>query len=559
MTMKGPYTGVSLFDISTLFLRPAHAAQLPDGAPNHSRRTVQLSLELAAAAYTMDPDIWSQAGWRDFSMLVNSSLMTGAALNASGTPLNDLTRATLQTLARFKMSALNPIGQFLGLRQSDEETATLKAIVMLKPQMGLMTVGIGFMGTGKQVGDWTANLRMEAQDGIHEGFRQLTDEFDRQLSQIVFPYAAGVLDRSSLSLRDIIDMMKEPGCRFRLWVCGHSQGGAVMQVFIDQLLREGVRPEYLCGFGFASPSVAHPGRPLPAEGYPITHIFNSDDLVPHLGAWQHLGECLVFAPEAEDRRRMYGPAAEEPCFQKMQRLLRRAETAPEGLMTGLAILRVLREQSEGTLQRAMGEAGPLTELFSAGEGSLLKLLDSVYARLEHGYIAVSGEEQVPQAELEVLARVWGALLTEYGITAWVRGLKNACLLPHRLYRDADDIVPSYRYIANEGVARLQRRPAFEPRLTALRGGQAAPRAAVRTVYPSWSAGRVFRKAVVTRPVLPEVDEPDAAEPADEPAAVTKIPSAPQPVRMAEKVASHVSRYTSAFHGLSALRARKKGK
>ena len=294
MAAQGPFTGVSLSDISALFLRPSSDGGRSEGAPNHSKQALQQSFELAAAAYTMDPDCWIQAGWRDFSMLVNRSLITGAALNSAGTPLNDLTRTTLQTLARLKMSALNPIEQVMSLRQPGDETNSLKAIVMLKPYAGLMTVAISFMGTGRQLGDWTANLRMNPQDGLHEGFLQLTQEFTERLTQIEFPYAAFRMNRSSLNLAGIIDTLKQPGSLFRLWVCGHSQGAAVMQIFIDWLLGEGVRTEYLSGIGFASPSVAHPGRPLPAGGYPITHVINEDDLVPRVGAWRHLGVFDIY-------------------------------------------------------------------------------------------------------------------------------------------------------------------------------------------------------------------------------------------------------------------------
>ena len=559
MNIKGPMTGVSLFDISTLFLRPGYNVGAYDGAPNHSRRTVQLSYELATAAYTMDPDIWGQAGWRDFSMLVNRSLMTGPMLNSVGSPLNDLTRATLQKLARLKMSALNPVEQFLSLRQAEDETNILKAIVMLKPQAGLMTVAIGFMGTGKQLGDWTPNLRMDAENGLHEGFLQLTEEFDERLTQIVFPYAAGKLNQSSLTLAEIIETLKRPGSPFRLWVCGHSQGAAVMQIFIDQLLRQGVRPEYLCGYGFASPSVAHPGFPRPAGGYPITHIINEDDLVPRVGAWKHLGECLVFTPGDDDRRRMYGAAAEEPCFVEASRLLRRANTAPEALLNAIAILRVMRQQSEMTLRRVLGESEqrPFSELLSSGEDSMLKLLDNLTARLEHGYLAVSGEEALPEPALDALMRAWSALLRQYGISAWVRSVKNACLLPHRLYKASADETPSYRYIVTEGIGRYKRRTAYAARLTALSGGTAAPRGAARTVYPSWSSARTFRKAPVRTPAAPEL--PHAPAPAEEETAPAPnpVPAAPNPVRAAERALSHVSRYASVFRQLSASRARKK--
>ncbi len=560
MDVKGPLTGVLLSDISGLFRRSPRAPGVYDGAPNHSRQSVQLSYELAAASYTMDPDVWIQAGWRDFSMMVNRSLMTGEMLNSAGTPLNDLTRATLQTLAKIKMSALNPVEQYLSLRQPDDETNSLKAIVMLKPHAGLMTVGISFMGTGKQIGDWTANLRMDPQDGLHEGFLQLTQEFTERLTQIVFPYGAFRMNRSSLTLAEIIETLKRPGSLFRLWVSGHSQGAAVMQIFIDQLLRGGVLPEYLCGFGFASPSVAYPGRPLPAGGYPITHIVNQDDLVPRVGAWLHLGEYLVFTPEEADRSRMYGSLYGTPCFEEACRLLRRAATAPEALLNGIAIMRVMHQQSEQSLRRMLGETGqnPLGDWLSNKEETLLKTVDSIAARLERGYMAVSGEPFVPQMALLPLAKAWNALLRQYGMSQWIISIRDACLLPHRLYKQSGSETPAYRYIVTEGCGRLKRRSVSAAGLTAVSGGTALPRTGVRTVYPSWSSGRTFRKAAISPFAAPEIPAP-AATADTAPFAAPLAPSAPRPVRAAQKAISSVSRYASAFRLLSASRARKRGK
>ncbi len=550
MSTKGPLTGALLSDISTLYLRPARITGAYDGAPNRARRTVQLSYELAAAAYTMDPDIWIQAGWRDFSMLVNNTLITGEMLNSAGNPLNDLTRATLQTLARIKMSALNPVEQVLSLKQPEDETNSLKAIVMLKPQAGIMTVAIGFMGTGKQLGDWTANLRMEPVDGLHAGFLQLTQEFTERLSQIRFPYGAFRLNRDVLSLADILETLKRPGSLFRLWVSGHSQGAAVTQIFIDRLLREGVLPQYLCGYGFASPTVAHPDRPLPAGGYPITNILNGDDLVPRMGAWRHLGECLVFMPEEADRLKMYGPAARDPCIVEAHRLLQQAQTAPETLLHGIAILHVMHQQSEVSLRRILGEneQKPLGDWLSSKEETVLKRVDNLRTRLEHGYIAVSGESCVPPAALQTLTEAWSALLEQYGMSQWIVSIKNACLMPHRLYRASGSETPAYRYIVTEGYERLTRESA----------GAALPRAQSHTVCSPRSSGRVFtRTETRPAPALEILDQAPAAE--TSPFAAPLAPSAPRPIRAAQNALSRVSRYASNLRRRSASRAGKREK
>ena len=553
MTGNGPWTGIGLSDVRPLFRYCPGDAADTDGGLNRACSTIKMSYELAVAAYTMEPECWAQAGWQDFSMLVNRSLMTGAMLNGAASPINGLTRATLQKIARMKMSGLNPIGQYLGLHQPGDETASLKAIVMLKPQDGLMTVGIGFMGTGKQLGDWMPNLRMAPADSMHAGFVQLAEEFEGFLDQIVFPCTAGILDRPALTLHDIIDDLKRPGSAFRLWICGHSQGGAVMQAFIDRLLQGGVRREYICGYGFASPSVAHPDKPLPAEGYPIMHIFNADDIVPHMGAWRHLGECLLFMPGEADRKQMYGPAAEDPCTRSAMRLLQETRTAPDALMHGMAILRVLRRQSEGTLRGVFGEVeNPVTELLSAGEGSILRLLDSLSDQLGRGYLAISGEPFISQVELVTLSQRWEALLRQYGVAVWVRAVMNAGMLPHRFYRNVPGGTAAYLYIVREGLPRLRRASAFIPRLNPL-GIRASSLHAARPVYPGLSGGRVYR---CTKPRIPdspisEKTMPDAPE--KEPA------SAPQTGPKRLKKPHRAAGYAAALRLLSASKVRRRGK
>ena len=552
MIAQGAWTGVSLADAMGLFRRTAAQLQDYSGAPNRTTQTVQMSYELAAAAYTMDPERWSQGGWRDFSMLVNRSLMTGPALNAGSSPLNDLTRATLQTLAKLKMSGLNPVGQVLGFRnQPPEETASLKAIVMMKPQGGLMIVAIGFMGTGKQLGDWLPNMRMNNVDGLHEGFLQLTQEFNGFLDQILFPAAAEGLGRPSLTLREIIEDMKQPHSRFRLWMSGHSQGSAVVQVLTDQLLREGVRPEFLCGYGFASPMVAYPGRPLPAHGYPITHVQNADDVVPRVGAWLHLGECLMFSPTEMDRLQMFGPAAAEPCTREAQCLLAQAHTAPEMMIQGLAILKVMREQSELTLRRVLndGDLKILPDwLNSVGEGSVLRVLDSISDSLREGCAAVLGHP-VEDGEIASRAAAWEALLRRYGALAWSRGLRAASMLPHRLYRSSPGVTAAYRHIVTVGASRLRVQPGFAPRLNGLEARPGGARPQARTVYPSWSAAHTFQ-----RPLRPAQTPPDVT-----PTLTLPGEQDAPTVRKAPPGVQRLSRYASQFRWLTAARNNRHGK
>ena len=93
MYVKGPWTGADLSEAASLFRQREGASG--DSAPNLAPHSLQLSYELAAAAYTMDQAVWHQAGWQDFSLIVNGSLITGAALNMSRLSLEE-GRVTLE-------------------------------------------------------------------------------------------------------------------------------------------------------------------------------------------------------------------------------------------------------------------------------------------------------------------------------------------------------------------------------------------------------------------------------------------------------------------------------
>ena len=223
-------------------------------------------------------------------------------------------------------------------------------------------------------------------------------------------------------------------------------------------------------------------------------------------------------------------------------------------------MRVMRQQSEQSLRRVLGETlqNPLGDRRSTREETLLKTVDNIAARLERGYMAVSGEPFVPQMALLPLTKAWNALLRQYGMSQWILSIKNACLLPHRLYKQSADEVPAYRYIVTQGCGRLKRRSISAGSLAAVSGGTALPRAGVRTVYPSWSSGRTFRKTAINPFVTPELPAPEVTQDTA-PFAAPLAPSAPRPVRAAQKAISSVSRYASAFRLLSASRARKRGK
>ena len=104
----------------------------------------------------------------------------------------------------------------------------------------------------------------------------------------------------------MLSELQSPNSRFRLWMAGHSQGSAVMQIFTYRLITDWrVLPQNMVGYGFASPTVVT-GLPVadPAA-YPLIHILNSDDMVTRAGAIAHLGLCLEYPANDELRKAVY--------------------------------------------------------------------------------------------------------------------------------------------------------------------------------------------------------------------------------------------------------------
>ena len=256
-TTLGQLTGASLRDAGRLFL--------PYGVDAFGGRRralgldgLKLSFELARMAYTLDVEPWMRAGWTDFSIQVDNQLIT------------DMTSREDQSIAERKLSMLgslkltrarralkesNPLARVTGALRQLEESDTLKAVVMIHPaQDGRYVVAIGFMGTGARLYDWFSNFRVSTEDGFHKGFYQLTQTFLKNEGNIQFPDTAKALGLKALTLSDILTEMQEEDSRFSLWMAGHSQGAAVMQVYCDRLLRNKQIPSArVIGCGFASP------------------------------------------------------------------------------------------------------------------------------------------------------------------------------------------------------------------------------------------------------------------------------------------------------------------
>ncbi len=310
--------------------------------PPFSPEAAQLSLELAHTAYTLDLDAWKEAGWNDFSILIDDSLQSGMD--------HDGVRSHFKLLrAKAAQKEFNPFSQLAGALRQREKSDTIKAVCMMRPDgEGRFIVAIGFMGTGTRFYDWISNFRFTPEDGFHRGFVQLCESFEMNAEEIVFPAAAEALGLEKLTLGEVLSEMRSLSSRFRLWMAGHSQGGAVMQVLAHRLINDwGVLAQNMTGYGFASPTVATGRFVYDPAAYPLIHILNRDDPVTRMGALLHLGLCLEYQPDDDFRNEMYGWSMQEADMELRDRFRFFSDgmqDMPSALVHMTAMLQVLAEE-----------------------------------------------------------------------------------------------------------------------------------------------------------------------------------------------------------------------
>lgn len=433
---KGPYTGCDLSDVTSLCMPWREMNHLL--RPEFSHAAAALSLELASTAYDMRTAPWRENGWFDVSYLVDNALFTGPAVNgqtADGA-FSPALAERYQRAAEALLKKKNPISLVRGTLRQRESSDTCKCVVMMhRAGPGRYVAAIGFMGTGRRIYDWFSNFRTDREEGAHKGFLQLTREFEASCPLIQFPETARELGREALTLQDVLLACRRPGSPFRVWMAGHSQGGAVMQLAALREIRRGMLRQTLVGYGFASPSALYesPGGDL--GGVPLFHIINGDDPTPRVGAYLHVGRCMLFRPDGDARKKFYGDAWQDPAFRDALALLRFIQGSREGLISTVALLRALEALSDREAAEVMGKmlGGLLPDRMLAVLGSRTdQFLRFAARRAEDAYEKATAGEALPAGRLRQLQARITALIQRHGAPAFGRGLLLALAAPHRL-------------------------------------------------------------------------------------------------------------------------------
>lgn len=424
--------------------------------PAFSCEGAYLSLQLASLAYTLDTAPWRENGWRDMSYHIDNSLWTGEEVNGGG-----MLGEYRQLLARFKAKTTNWLGQVMGTVRNREESDTCKAVVMCrKDGSGKYVVAIGFMGTGKRFYDWISNFRIAEQEGMHQGCLQLTRHFEESLSHILFPETAKELSLNKLTLQDILTECRQSGSRFKIWLAGHSQGGAVMQLFAYRAIANGVLRSNLIGYGFASPSVMYKTGNVDLRSIPLFHLLNADDLTTRVGARLHIGRCLNDTPMEEMRKTCYGKANEDASFREMMLLIRCVRNNLDAMLFLIALLNRLQKLSDSVMVAAvseiLGRFMPEKLLGMLG-GRMEDMLSMARRFVERNYYRSTGSRYLPQGIVAVWEGRIGRMMETMGARQFVKYLLQVLGIPHRMRMKESygDALPAYAYMVERDMQHLK--------------------------------------------------------------------------------------------------------
>ena len=449
--IPGPVTGVNLTAVEPLML-PWTADPWGRLRPPLSPEALLLSAEMAAGCRSLNITPWLRAGWRDVTVQVDGDLI----------PLErewqSLAARWQRRHIRGRMQGVNPLQQIVGAWRERESASTGKAVVMLRPAPGRKyVVAICFMGTGGRFYDWFSNFRIATPEGIHQGFSQLTDQFEDNETAIEFPETAAQLGLERLTLLHILQEAKSADSRFRIWVCGHSQGGAVMQVWVRRkLLEDGVHPGNIVGYGFASPSVMTGAAEPHPEAFPLYHIHNSDDLIPRCGAAVHLGLCLTYPADEKLRRACYGwprDAASVQARLAVRPVVRQMTDTPGCILQATAFCTVLRDCTPAEIAAALGVSdSPAVRLLNMMD--VKQTLTTIIRRMALAHLSVTGRP-LPETAVQESAALMRRIAAEVGLKAFAGAMGQLLRQPHRMSaRSAAEYGPAYIWIAMHGMDKL---------------------------------------------------------------------------------------------------------
>ncbi len=453
--MYGRFTQIDLTD-----LRFLKTASRKASGPN--REAARFALELSALSYDFEVKPWLDAGWTDISIQADERLMGGVAMpEFADRPIYQrVLNEWIPRAARRHISSGNTIRQIRGLVWKADPMRTGKAITMIRPDAdGRFLVTIGFMGTGKRSIDWEANFRLAHPEGFHEGFLTNALQFEENSRKITFDQTAELIGLESLTLEDILKEARQPDSRFCIFATGHSQGAAVLQIWLHRQLQKGLLPANVLAYGFASPSVAAADAPELTEDYPLFHIINSDDAFTKIGLFAHIGHGYVYHADEAFRAFCYQGMETDEIFMRLLEHFRSFAGTQDAILFALGFLQALSLRPHEDIQTVLGilAGGGLAERLALRRDEPVTGLLRLFNRMLRSSYRSAMKEEPDEERIAALADSIEREMDEYGAEPYTHTIFRVLGVPHSLvFRDRNlpGLAP-YSYIVIRGFEELK--------------------------------------------------------------------------------------------------------
>lgn len=455
MASYGQFTQIDLSDTSFLDPRTRDTR-----SPN--REAARFALELSALSYDFEVGPWLEAGWTDVSIQADDRLMGGVAAPAlAERPIYQrMLNEWVPRAARRHISSAGTIRQIRGLVWKSTPMRTGKAITMIRPiGSRRFAVIIGFMGTGKRRMDWEANFRFNHPEGFHAGFLANTLQFEENSEKITFDQTAALLGLKSLTLKDILEEAKQRDSRFTIFAAGHSQGAAILQVWLYRQMQEGLLPGNILGYGFASPSVADANIPGKPEDFPLFHILNSDDTFTKIGLFRHIGQGYVFEANDIFRKFCYQGQDTDEIFMRLLERFRAFTGTQDAILFALAFLQALALRPLEDIQGVLGvlAGGSIAERLILKRDEPVTGLLRLFNRLLRSNYQNAMQAAPEEGRIAGLAGVIETEMDDFGAERYARTIFKVLGIPHTLVfreRNLPGLAP-YSYMVIRGFEELK--------------------------------------------------------------------------------------------------------
>lgn len=412
-----------------------------------SIKLARFSAELVADAYDINISPWVQAGFTDCTFVIEDRVVV--LDRDSDSKLAAIEAEWKRRRARAMMRGIRPIGDLVRTVRQLFVTDMAKSIVMtrLMPD-GRILIAISFIGTTEKFFDWFSNFKLRDASGMHYGFQELARQFHTKAESVNLPFIAESLGKETFSLLDALRDAVLNKEQYLFWISGHSQGGAVAQIYTQILLQEGIEPEQIYAYTFAAPTVAYAHTTAGYMAYPIYHIINHDDLVPRIGAQVRFGVDCVFFPDDAFRKSYYN-MGELPysTFSTMLLKTNRIQSTNDALCFGMSMMRIVMDyQHDAEIQAFLSCVIPMFSIMKRVGVNIEDAAKYFYEKLTDHYTALQGEK-LDDSEMMAFIEAIRWMIDSFGVTDTAKALQASMIEPHRIRPDQKDEMYVSPYIA----------------------------------------------------------------------------------------------------------------